>query len=110
MYSHSYCNFPLIGLYTTFIFQKPDPDVAPPLTTPLLQDDEASVYEFDGHHTGIIIVFCVSILPNLFYLIITQGAIAGFSYYLIQYSNHKPLCIHYTERKGGKTIPIPSEL
>ncbi|PWA78976.1 S-adenosyl-L-methionine-dependent methyltransferases superfamily protein [Artemisia annua] len=28
----------LAGLYTTFIFQKPDPDVAPPLMTPLLHD------------------------------------------------------------------------
>uniref|UniRef100_A0A2N9IDJ2 mRNA cap guanine-N(7) methyltransferase 2 n=1 Tax=Fagus sylvatica TaxID=28930 RepID=A0A2N9IDJ2_FAGSY len=25
-------------LYTTFIFQKPDPDIAPPIMTPLLQD------------------------------------------------------------------------
>ncbi|KAL5735108.1 hypothetical protein ACOSP7_032969 [Xanthoceras sorbifolium] len=33
-------SFDVLGLYTTFIFQKPDPDVAPPLTTPLLQDDE----------------------------------------------------------------------
>lgn len=41
------------GLYTTFIFQKPDPDVAPPLMTPLLHDhgtqilDEASYSIFD---------------------------------------------------------------
>ncbi|KAL6565410.1 hypothetical protein OROGR_002361 [Orobanche gracilis] len=38
----------VLGLYTTFIFQKPDPDIAPPLTTPLLDDgshnhDEASL-------------------------------------------------------------------
>jgi len=26
------------GLYTTFIFQKPDPEIAPPITTPILQD------------------------------------------------------------------------
>lgn len=26
------------GLYTTFIFQKPDPDVTPPLMTPLLHE------------------------------------------------------------------------
>jgi len=26
------------GLYTTFIFQKPDPEIAPPVATPLLQD------------------------------------------------------------------------
>lgn len=41
--------FLLAGLYTTFIFQKPDPDIAPPLATPLLQDtsythDEASTF------------------------------------------------------------------
>ncbi|KAI3793505.1 hypothetical protein L1987_36124 [Smallanthus sonchifolius] len=28
----------VLGLYTTFIFQKPDPDVAPPLMTPLLHE------------------------------------------------------------------------
>ncbi|KAI9156775.1 hypothetical protein LWI28_012043 [Acer negundo] len=33
-------SYDVLGLYTTFIFQKPDPDVAPPLTTPLLQEDE----------------------------------------------------------------------
>jgi hypothetical protein len=26
------------GLYTTFIFQKPDPDITPPIATPILQD------------------------------------------------------------------------
>lgn len=26
------------GLYTTFIFQKPDPEIVPPIATPLLQD------------------------------------------------------------------------
>ncbi|ONI23739.1 hypothetical protein PRUPE_2G205200 [Prunus persica] len=31
-------SYDVLGLYTTFIFQKPDPDVAPPLTTPLLHD------------------------------------------------------------------------
>ncbi|KAK3031295.1 hypothetical protein RJ639_037307 [Escallonia herrerae] len=40
-------SYDVLGLYTTFIFQKPDPDVAPPLMTPLLKDtnhnhDEAS--------------------------------------------------------------------
>lgn len=31
--------FPLnTGLYTTFIFQKPDPEIAPPIATPLLPD------------------------------------------------------------------------
>ncbi|KAK2995008.1 hypothetical protein RJ640_029239 [Escallonia rubra] len=42
-------SYDVLGLYTTFIFQKPDPDVAPPLMTPLLKDtnhnhDEASVH------------------------------------------------------------------
>jgi hypothetical protein len=41
-------HFPFTGLYSTFIFQKPDPDVAPPIMTPLLQEssynhDEASI-------------------------------------------------------------------
>ncbi|KAK3024586.1 hypothetical protein RJ639_044099 [Escallonia herrerae] len=31
-------SYDVLGLYTTFIFQKPDPDVAPPLMTPLLKD------------------------------------------------------------------------
>lgn len=30
--------YDILGLYTTFIFQKPDPDIAPPLMTPLLHD------------------------------------------------------------------------
>lgn len=52
MYSFPFVgHFPFAGLYTTFIFQKPDPDVAPPLTTPLLHDvtyiqDEASILKF----------------------------------------------------------------
>ncbi|KAF4367995.1 hypothetical protein F8388_002606 [Cannabis sativa] len=49
-------SFDLLGLYTTFIFQKPDPDVAPPLMTPLLEDasyknDEASTFR-EWHATG----------------------------------------------------------
>ncbi|KAJ0101196.1 hypothetical protein Patl1_05967 [Pistacia atlantica] len=36
-------SYDVLGLYTTFIFQKPDPDVVPPLATPLLQDDGASI-------------------------------------------------------------------
>lgn len=28
--------FSFVGLYTTFIFQKPDPEIAPPLTTPFM--------------------------------------------------------------------------
>lgn len=35
-------SYDLLGLYSTFVFQKPDPDVAPPIMTPLLQD---------GNHT-----------------------------------------------------------
>ncbi|KAG8380592.1 hypothetical protein BUALT_Bualt06G0031500 [Buddleja alternifolia] len=31
-------SYDVLGLYTTFIFQKPDPDIAPPLMTPLLED------------------------------------------------------------------------
>ncbi|XP_073124885.1 mRNA cap guanine-N(7) methyltransferase 2 isoform X2 [Henckelia pumila] len=31
-------SYDILGLYTTFIFQKPDPDIAPPLMTPLLED------------------------------------------------------------------------
>lgn len=34
-----YCTFHSnTGLYTTFIFQKPDPEIAPPIPTPLLPD------------------------------------------------------------------------
>lgn len=38
-------SYDVLGLYTTFIFQKPDPDVAPPLTTPLLQHDSYTIDE-----------------------------------------------------------------
>lgn len=43
-------HFSFAGLYTTFIFQKPDPDIAPPLMTPV-QDapyiiDEVSILKF----------------------------------------------------------------
>ncbi|KAF7149284.1 hypothetical protein RHSIM_Rhsim03G0109900 [Rhododendron simsii] len=31
-------SYDVLGLYTTFVFQKPDPDLTPPLMTPLLQD------------------------------------------------------------------------
>ncbi|XP_052200190.1 mRNA cap guanine-N7 methyltransferase 2 isoform X2 [Diospyros lotus] len=30
-------SYDVLGLYTTFVFQKPDPDVAPPLMTPFVQ-------------------------------------------------------------------------
>jgi mRNA (guanine-N7-)-methyltransferase len=41
--------FDLLGLYATFIFQKPDPDIEPPLTTPIPFEssnnhDEASTF------------------------------------------------------------------
>ncbi|KAJ4978179.1 hypothetical protein NE237_008959 [Protea cynaroides] len=38
-------SFDLLGLYTTFIFQKPDPDVAPPVLTPTLQDGGSHIHE-----------------------------------------------------------------
>lgn len=46
------CCFLFAGLYTTFIFQKPDPDAVPPIATPLLQDssydhDEASISDIN---------------------------------------------------------------
>ncbi|CAN6568479.1 hypothetical protein ACFX13_001075 [Malus domestica] len=31
-------SYDVLGLYTTFIFQKPDPDITPPLMTPVLHD------------------------------------------------------------------------
>ncbi|KAG4389632.1 hypothetical protein GLYMA_06G127000v4 [Glycine max] len=31
-------SYDALGLYTTFIFQKPDPEIAPPIPTPLLPD------------------------------------------------------------------------
>ncbi|KAK9282697.1 hypothetical protein L1049_010917 [Liquidambar formosana] len=31
-------SYDVLGLYTTFIFQKPDPDTVPPIVTPSLQD------------------------------------------------------------------------
>ncbi|KAK9168455.1 hypothetical protein Syun_000595 [Stephania yunnanensis] len=48
-------SFDILGLYTTFIFQKPDPDLAPPLLTPTM-DDEYHIQEDEwqennwGHH------------------------------------------------------------
>ncbi|CAI0442479.1 unnamed protein product [Linum tenue] len=32
-------SFDVLGLYSTFIFQKPDPDAGPPLATPLLENN-----------------------------------------------------------------------
>ncbi|KAL3838230.1 hypothetical protein ACJIZ3_022821 [Penstemon smallii] len=31
-------SYDILALYTTFVFQKPDPDIAPPLMTPILED------------------------------------------------------------------------
>ncbi|GAB2276847.1 hypothetical protein Dimus_011558 [Dionaea muscipula] len=38
-------SFDVLGLYTTFIFQKPDPDMVPPLMTPMLLPDGIQSYE-----------------------------------------------------------------
>ncbi|KZV55301.1 Dihydrolipoamide acetyltransferase component of pyruvate dehydrogenase isoform 1 [Dorcoceras hygrometricum] len=38
-------SYDIFGLYTTFIFQKPDPDIAPPLMTPLLEDGNHNLDE-----------------------------------------------------------------
>ena len=37
--------FPFAGLYTTFIFQKVDPDIVPPLTSPFIIKDASHTYE-----------------------------------------------------------------
>lgn len=60
---------PFIGLYTTFIFQKPDPDVAPPLATPLLQDDsfkhdEASISDLTEVYNARIAMPCCMIMSS----------------------------------------------
>ncbi|KAE9608881.1 putative mRNA (guanine-N(7)-)-methyltransferase [Lupinus albus] len=39
-------SYDALGLYTTFIFQKPDPDIAPPITTPRYNMIDAS-YSYD---------------------------------------------------------------
>ncbi|KAG2672316.1 hypothetical protein I3843_13G032200 [Carya illinoinensis] len=43
-------SFDVLGLYTTFIFQKPDPDIAPPIMTPLLP--ETSYNHDEGEWQG----------------------------------------------------------
>lgn len=45
-------SYDALGLYTTFIFQKPDPEIAPPIPTPLLPDvsynlDEVTIWRDD---------------------------------------------------------------
>lgn len=63
------------GLYTTFIFQKPDPEIAPPITTPILQDasynlDEVinDYYEFIRIYIYILISFGFIFLECVRYL------------------------------------------
>nr|GLL20720.1 3-phosphoinositide-dependent protein kinase 2-like isoform X2 [Ipomoea trifida] len=45
--------YDVLGLFTTFVFRKPDPDIAPPLMTPFIvrrnNDDEASEYNSTKH-------------------------------------------------------------
>uniref|UniRef100_A0A2P2JL37 mRNA (guanine-N(7))-methyltransferase n=1 Tax=Rhizophora mucronata TaxID=61149 RepID=A0A2P2JL37_RHIMU len=45
-------SYDVLGLYSTFIFQKPDPDIAPPLATPLLQDETYNYDEREWLETG----------------------------------------------------------
>ncbi|XP_068482872.1 mRNA cap guanine-N7 methyltransferase 2 isoform X1 [Phaseolus vulgaris] len=42
-------SYDALGLYTTFIFQKPDPEIAPPVATPLVQD---AIYNHDEQGTS----------------------------------------------------------
>ncbi|XP_059665993.1 mRNA cap guanine-N7 methyltransferase 2 isoform X2 [Cornus florida] len=44
-------SYDVLGLYTTFIFQKPDPDICPPLMTPLLQDGSHNQDEMEWQGT-----------------------------------------------------------
>ncbi|KAJ0692979.1 putative mRNA (guanine-N(7))-methyltransferase [Helianthus annuus] len=54
--------YDILGLYTTFIFQKPDPDVAPPPMTPLLHEsqiiDEVSFNECMMHMLALFVFTC----------------------------------------------------
>ncbi|KAH7855824.1 hypothetical protein Vadar_029427 [Vaccinium darrowii] len=45
-------SYDVLGLYTTFVFQKPDPDLTPPLMTPLLQDGSHNYEERKSQGTG----------------------------------------------------------
>ncbi|XP_058205706.1 mRNA cap guanine-N7 methyltransferase 2 isoform X1 [Rhododendron vialii] len=45
-------SYDVLGLYTTFVFQKPDPDLTPPLMTPLLQDGSHNHEERKSQGTG----------------------------------------------------------
>jgi mRNA (guanine-N7-)-methyltransferase len=49
------------GLYTTFIFQKPDPDITPPIATPILQDasynlDEVINYYYELFYLSVVLL------------------------------------------------------
>ncbi|KAF3779180.1 mRNA cap guanine-N7 methyltransferase 2 [Nymphaea thermarum] len=46
-------SFDLLGLYTTFIFQKPDLDLVPPICTPVLQDASRMQMESSDHGVGL---------------------------------------------------------
>ncbi|CAN6451232.1 unnamed protein product [Victoria cruziana] len=46
-------SFDLLGLYTTFIFQKPDLDLVPPISTPVLQDVSHMQMESSDHGVGL---------------------------------------------------------
>lgn len=46
-------SYDVLGLYTTFIFQKPDPDITPPLTTPPFLQDGHQNYD-EGEWQGIV--------------------------------------------------------
>ncbi|KAG5557122.1 hypothetical protein RHGRI_007403 [Rhododendron griersonianum] len=53
-------SYDVLGLYTTFVFQKPDPDLTPPLMTPLLQDGS------HNHEEATKLVYhCLHPLPSL---------------------------------------------
>ncbi|XP_045815998.1 mRNA cap guanine-N7 methyltransferase 2-like [Trifolium pratense] len=41
-------SYDVLGLYTTFIVQKPDPDITPPMATPILQDASYNLDEISS--------------------------------------------------------------
>ncbi|XP_027104858.1 mRNA cap guanine-N7 methyltransferase 2 isoform X2 [Coffea eugenioides] len=45
-------SYDVLGLFTTFIFQKPDPDIGPPLMTPVLEDGSHNNDEGDWLGNG----------------------------------------------------------
>ncbi|KAJ4819985.1 mRNA cap guanine-N7 methyltransferase [Rhynchospora pubera] len=46
-------SFDILGLYSIFVFQKPDPDAVPPLFTPLLADEDPSYDEQEWMGDGV---------------------------------------------------------